>query len=113
MSIEFCWRPEDFRSLVHSCDSDSSTQYILEYMPEDGMMVEAGCGLGRYVKFLSERGFDIVGIDLNNEAVAAVKKLAPELDVRQGNVLDLPFENESIAGILSLGVVDLTSSTPR
>jgi len=56
MSIEFHWRPGDFNSLVEPCDRDTATPYILEYMPKSGAVLEAGCGLGRYVEFLSRRG---------------------------------------------------------
>jgi SAM-dependent methyltransferase len=71
-----------------------------------GLNVEAGCGLGRYVQFLQERGYNITGIELSQEAVDTVAHLAPELDVRQGDVAHLPFEDNSVAGLISLGVVE-------
>lgn len=106
MAIEFRWHPEDFNSLVESCDRDDATPYILKYTPKNGVILEAGCGLGRYVEFLSGRGFNVVGVELSQEAVDAVMALAPHLDVRQGDVLELDFEDDSISGIMSLGVVE-------
>jgi len=106
MSVAFRWNEEDFNDLVRSCDRDPSTPYILNYMPSEGKILEAGCGLARYVEFLSKRGIDIVGIELNQNTVDTVRKLAPWLDVRQGDVSRLPFEDNSISGIISLGVIE-------
>ena len=106
MSIEFSWRPEDFNSLVESCGRDTATPYILKYMPYNGVVLEAGCGLGRYVEFLLRRGFNIVGVELSQDTVDAVRALAPHLDVRRGDVSELDFEHDSISGIISLGVVE-------
>ena len=106
MSIEFRWRPEDFNSLVESCERDTATPYILKYMPKDGVVLEAGCGLARYVEFLSRRGFNVVGVELSQDTVDAVRALVPHLDIRQGDVSELDFENDSISGIISLGVVE-------
>ena len=47
MSVVVFWSREDFQALLESCDRDDDTPYILEYMPKDGVKVEAGCGQGR------------------------------------------------------------------
>jgi len=75
-------------------------------MPKNGMVLEAGCGLARYVEFLSRRGFTVVGVELSQDTVDTVTALAPHLDIRQGDVSELHFEDDSIAGIISLGVVE-------
>ena len=106
MSTVFSWRLEEFDDLVASCDRDTATPYILRYIPFEGKVVEAGCGLARYVKFLSDRGYDIVGIELSQDTVDMVTERAPELDVRQGDVIALPFGNDSISGVISHGVVE-------
>lgn len=113
MSILFKWNPEDFNSLVKSCKYDMSTPYILKYMSKTGKILEAGCGLARYDEFLSKRGFDIVGIELSQDTVDTVKKLAPLLNVRQGDILELPFEDNAISRIMSLGVVEHFIEGPK
>ncbi len=72
-----------------------------------GRILEAGCGLGRFVDFLGERGYaDIVGIELSEDAVRSVNAIAPRLDVRRGDVSALPFDDCSFDGLISLGVVE-------
>lgn len=113
MSIELHWKPQDFKNLVESCYRDTATPFILKYMPKNGKVLEAGCGLGRYLVYLSHRGFDVVGIELNQKAVDAVRTLSPKINIRHGDITQLEFENDSISGIISLGVVEHFISGPK
>lgn len=106
MTIVFQWKQEDFQRLVESCERDEDTPYIQRYLPKDGMVVEAGCGLGRYVKYLADRGYDIHGLEYGGEAVRSIHEACPELRVVQGDVARLPYATESIAGMISLGVIE-------
>jgi SAM-dependent methyltransferase len=107
MSVIFNWKEEDFGNLLKSCDKDEVTPYILKYLPKSGKIIEAGCGLGRFVKYLSDRGYDnIIGIEYNRETVHCIKKIAPELNIIQGDVLSMPYQAHSIDGIISLGVIE-------
>lgn len=36
---------------------------FLKYLPGDGLIVETGCGTGRYVRALAALGYQVVGID--------------------------------------------------
>ena len=36
---------------------------VLRYLPHDGPILEAGCGIGGWVKWLSLHGYDVVGVD--------------------------------------------------
>lgn len=106
MSVVFKWDWVHFSELLQTCDYDCERPYILKYMSRSGKNLEAGCGSGRYVKYLSDRGFDIAGIEIFQETVNTVKSVFPNLDIRQGNVLNLPFEDNEISGIISLGVLE-------
>lgn len=111
MSVIFNWKKEDFGYLLKSCDKDEVTPYIIKYLPKSGKIVEAGCGLGRFVKYLSDRGYDnIIGIEYNGETVHYIKEIAPELNIIQGDVLNMPYRTRSIDGIISLGVIEHFSS---
>ncbi|MGH2698519.1 MAG: class I SAM-dependent methyltransferase [Actinomycetota bacterium] len=114
MNIPFRWDADQFDALVASCESDAATPYILRHIPGDGRILEAGCGLGRFVAFLGKRGYeDIVGIELSEDAVQSVNAIAPLLDVRRGDVSALPFDDGSFDGLISLGVVEHFREGPR
>lgn len=104
--VVFDWNIEEFEALLRSCERDNATPYILKYIPKNGKILDAGCGLGRYVFYLAKQGYDITGIEYNRNTVEKVRKLAPDLDVRQGDISNLPFEDESISGVICLGVVE-------
>lgn len=106
MSIIFTWKREDFGYLLKSCDKDEATPYILKYLPKSGKTVEAGCGLGRFVKYLSGRGYNIEGFEYNEEIVHTIKEIDPSLKVIQGNILNMPYRPNSIDGVILLGVVE-------
>ena len=106
MSIIFTWKKEDFEYLLKSCDRDEVTPYILKYLPISGKIVEAGCGLGRFVKYLTDKGYDVVGVELSEETVRNVKEVDPQLNVIHGDVLNMPFRTNSIDGVIALGVIE-------
>lgn len=114
MAIPFRWQAHQFDDLVASSQSDQVAPYILRHLDKQGPTLEAGCGLGRFVVFMERHGFrDVLGIDISPDAVAIVNGLAPNLDVKWGNVADLPFADSSMRGIVSLGVVEHFEEGPR
>lgn len=67
-----------------------------------GMRVlDAGCGGGRNLRYLLRERYEAFGVDLNAEAVAAVRKMASEIapglsseNFRVADVADMPFPDE-------------------
>lgn len=107
MPIPFSWQAEQFHDLLPSAGRDDVAPYILRHLDPRGPTLEAGCGLGRFVAFMEHNGFrDVCGLEVSEDAVAIVNRLAPHLDVRCGDVSSLPFEDSSMRGIVSLGVVE-------
>ncbi len=43
--------------------------WILKYARRSGKLVEAGCGLGRYVFLLNKLGINIEGLDFSEEII--------------------------------------------
>jgi SAM-dependent methyltransferase len=106
VSIVFEWKQEDFQKLVGNCPDEPVTPYIFKYFSKEDRLLEAGCGSGRYVYYLKNLGYDITGIEINQKTVDVLNELHPDLDIIQGDVRKLPFSDESISGILSLGVIE-------
>jgi SAM-dependent methyltransferase len=114
MSVHFRWEAHQFHRLLASCPRDEVAPYILRYLEKQGPILEAGCGLGRFVIFMEEQGFrDVRGIDISPDAVGIVNRIAPTLNVTCGDVSNLPFEDSSIRGIVSLGVVEHFEEGPQ
>ena len=109
----FEWRAEDFAALVATCRNGAEYPYIMKYMPRRGRVLEAGCGLARYVAVLHDQGFRVAGVEWNPDTVAMVRRIRPDLAVLVGDVLALPFADDSLAGIVSLGVIEHFTAGPQ
>jgi SAM-dependent methyltransferase len=98
-------RPEEdratFRNRTGLLESDLNGKVVLD----------AGCGMGRYLRIAAERPASlIVGLELSQAAVAAHELTSglSQVGVVRGDLLSLPFAPESFDEIYSLGVLDHT-----
>jgi len=74
--------------------------------PQDGVILEGGCGYGGKVNSLTRAGYKVIGIDFDPQTVSFLNKNAPNLDIRLGDVRNLPIEDSSVVGYWSLGVIE-------
>jgi SAM-dependent methyltransferase len=51
---------------------------VLRYAP--GSVLDAGCGTGRVAVELARRGIDVVGVDLDEDFIAAAREKAPAIE---------------------------------
>jgi len=78
------------------------------------LVLDAGCGMGRYLRVAGEGGARAVGLDLS-EAVVAARELTsdlPGVSITRGDLLRPPFAPGTFDQIYSLGVLDHTPN-PR
>jgi len=76
------------------------TQFI-SYLPKDAKVLDVGCGSGKDVDYLTEEGFDVLGIDYSLEMIEEAKKLVPKGKFKVIDMMELEFEDESFDGIWS------------
>lgn len=55
-------------------------------------VLDMGCGYGSTTAYLTEAGFDCIGIDYATDAIEAAQKRYPGCDYRFANAEELPFE---------------------
>jgi SAM-dependent methyltransferase len=59
--------PRDYWSKIGR--SEFLLSFIEGIIPKDKLILELGCNSGRNLKFLSENGYNVFGIDINEQAV--------------------------------------------
>lgn len=106
MSTIFKWDKKEMEALLATCETDGIFPYIEKYMPAPSRVLESGCGAGRYVKYLYDRGWDVIGLEWDQEAVDMIKSYWPEVNAVQGDSANSPFKDNYFDGIISLGVIE-------
>ncbi len=86
---------------------------FIRYLPKDGKILEAGCGVGEVVLAVCTRGYDCEGVDWGRETIEAVHKLKPDLPVRSGDVTALDVPDKYYSACISLGVVEHRKEGPE
>ena len=87
----------------------NNTSYPLKYSNlivnnKDHIILEAGCGVGRILRYYHNKQYKIIGIDFIKEAVEKLKKIDPSLNVNIGNILNLEFDNDYFDTVLAFGL---------
>jgi SAM-dependent methyltransferase len=83
------------------------------YLPRQGRILEAGCGLGQYVLALRVRGYDVEGVEWASETVKAVRAIYPDLPIRVGDVARLEVPDGTYSGYISIGVAEHRREGPE
>ncbi|MBC8488004.1 MAG: class I SAM-dependent methyltransferase [Bacteroidetes bacterium] len=102
------WSNQDIRKLNESVSKHNIVNRVTrKYLkPEDGLILEGGCGLGQFVHSLSDIGYDCVGIDTAQETIAKIKSTYPDLNVNVMDISNIEYPSGHFAGYWSLGVIE-------
>lgn len=71
------------------------------------LVLDAGCGGGRYARLLGKAGANVVGLDLSSavEKASALCAEFPNVTIVQGDLLNIPLADESFDFAFSIGVM--------
>jgi SAM-dependent methyltransferase len=74
--------------------SDTFTTYIGK-LPEKGKVLDLGCGTGLpYARYLVEKGFDVLGVDISEEMVKLASKNVPGASFIQLSMNEITYRDE-------------------
>lgn len=72
--------------------------YELLAFTAGAIVVDVGCGTGTAVRELAAAGAYAIGVDRSADLLRVARERAPELDLREADLLALPFEDGSVDG---------------
>ena len=96
----------DLRADIDLCRLQTIEPFFLKYLPKPGRILEAGCGRGRWVFYLRNKGYDVIGIDIARSDVRAARDFDPTVPVSEGDMLKTSFPDAHFEAVISLGVVE-------
>lgn len=107
------WKGESVEENLASCEYEGCGRVFENYFPKEGWVLEAGCGLGRWVLDFSRRGYKIIGCEIDHQAVKKAKRFDPSASFITADIRSMPFKNEIFDAILSLGVIEHFKGGPQ
>lgn len=107
------WDRTSMAENLVNCETDGLLPILFKYLPQREKIIEAGCGLGKWVMYLRSHGYDIAGIDSYPGVIKAAKKIDRTLPVSVGDVANLPFPSGSVSCYLSFGVIEHFEEGPQ
>jgi len=83
----------------------AETDFLVRRLPLPAFrrVLDVCCGRGRHARELTRRGYRVLGVDLDGEAVAEAERLAPEAEFRQLDVRELGSLDREFDAVVSLG----------
>jgi SAM-dependent methyltransferase len=97
---------------AHRHVSETNFRNRTGFSPEElqgKLVLDVGCGMGRYAEVATRWGARVVGVDLSLAAEVAARNLeGREFAALQADVFELPFAPESFDYIYSIGVLHHT-----
>ncbi|MBP1968617.1 ubiquinone/menaquinone biosynthesis C-methylase UbiE [Virgibacillus natechei] len=100
---------------VHMWDNGSRKDiipFVKDYFKKGSKILDIGCGDGYGSYKLHKAGYDVVGMDISSEMIALAKERTKHeaIPFSQGDVNELPFEDNSFDGVMAINVLEWTES---
>lgn len=99
------------KSYSNKLEFITTMRYLRKYLSEEGLILDAGGGPGRYTIELAKRGYDIVLLDVTPKQLAIAERKIKDAgvednvkEITEGNIRDLSsFDDETFDAVLCLG----------
>jgi SAM-dependent methyltransferase len=107
------WKQIDINKLQAELHENENWSVIKKYIAVPGPILEAGCGLAKWVKFFQDQGFDSYGMDFSKSAIETSLKRWPDLKLVCGDLRKMDFGDGFFKGIVSLGAIEHDEDGPE
>ena len=96
----------DLADHIKGCEHDILWEIVQKHVQPGAKILEAGAGSGRWLAFLANHGYKMVGVELNAKSVERFIVYFPNIRYDVGDVTVLPYPDEDFDAVLSLGVLE-------
>jgi ubiquinone/menaquinone biosynthesis C-methylase UbiE len=96
------WYNQNAKQYTQVSAENANPEQIEQFsnlLPKNGKVLDAGCGSGRDTNLLVQKGLDVVGLDVSQGLIQEAKIQFPTLQFIEGNLLNLPFNNNMFDGV--------------
>jgi SAM-dependent methyltransferase len=82
--------------------TEREVSFLAEHLPSGGRVLDLACGTGRIAAPLARRGLTVAGLDISAAALEIARAAAPALDLRRGDMRQLPWEDASFDAVINM-----------
>ena len=102
------WRSEDFYEHLKITNFQTSYNFLIKKNIKNLKILEAGCGIGRWIIPLAKKENDVTGIEIEEEAINIIRNNydVKNINLVRGDIFDMPFNDEEFDLVISLGVLE-------
>jgi 2-polyprenyl-3-methyl-5-hydroxy-6-metoxy-1,4-benzoquinol methylase len=79
--------------------------HFLSYLQPGSQILDLGCGPGQCSNYFIKHGFVVTGVDFSKEMIANARKLTPDADFIEANILDYKFQPKQYDGVWANAVL--------
>lgn len=107
------WRRETTTATVIPPEAELASDVILRHLPRGVLVLDAGCGTGKWPILLRRHGWRAVGVEISADACALARRDDPELPLLRADARLAPVRTAAVDAVLSLGVVEHDERGPE
>lgn len=105
-TVVFSYENINLLDHIKGCEYDPLWEILQNHLKKGCMILEAGAGSGRWLAFLTSRGYNTVGIELDAKAVERFHVNFPNIQYDIGDIESLPYTDGDFDAVLSHGVLE-------
>ncbi len=81
-------------------------QPYLQQLRVGSRILDGGCGMGEWTVFLTNQGFETVGVDISEQTIARLRELLPRYQFVHGDIRHTEFADASFDAYFSWGTFE-------
>jgi SAM-dependent methyltransferase len=93
-----------WRAGIEGSPDDEWLDDLLDRLPEQGRILELGCGQGLAARRIVDAGHRYTGVDISAEQLRRARDFVPEAEFRRADFTDMALEDECLDAVVSLYV---------
>ena len=82
--------------------TELEVRFLADRIPARARVLDLACGTGRVAIPLAGRGYAVSGLDISDRVLQVARHEAPELDLRRGDMRELPWDSGSFDAVVNI-----------
>jgi SAM-dependent methyltransferase len=103
------WR---FDADTPECQDELAYDAIVQHLPREGLIVDAGCGIAKWPIHLRRRGYRCVGVEISRQAVHIARERDGAVPLVVADTRQMPLKTAAADAVLSFGVIEHDEAGP-